>query len=87
VYAPKRDTINQYNLAFLHYLFLVLLVLLVHSCSICLCCFEEKIIYVNLTRQGSIKFHTSYQVFVRTYFGDSAREDIHVLIVAPSFTK
>jgi hypothetical protein len=62
----QGDTVNQYNLAFLHYLFLVLLVFLVHSCSVCLCCFEEKIIRVNLTRQGFVKFHVSYQVFMRT---------------------
>jgi hypothetical protein len=31
-----------------------------------LCCFEEKIIRVNLMRQGFIPFHVSHQVFVRT---------------------
>jgi hypothetical protein len=36
-------------------------------------------------RQGSTKFHASYQVFVRTYFGDPAGDDVHVLIVALSF--
>jgi hypothetical protein len=66
VYAPRGHTVNEYNLAFSHYLFLVLLVFLVCSCSVRLCCFEEKSIRVNLTRQGSIKFHVSYQVFVRT---------------------
>jgi hypothetical protein len=38
-------------------------------------------------RQGLTLFHVSHQVFVRTFFGDSARDDVHVLIVAPSFAK
>jgi hypothetical protein len=74
----QRHTINQYNLAFSHYLFLVLLVFLVRSCSVRLCCFEEKSIRVNIMRQGSIKFHASYEVFLQTYFHDSTGDDIHV---------
>jgi hypothetical protein len=83
VYAPKERH-NQPN-TFLFSHLLVLLVLL--SCSAGLCCFEEKSNRFSLTRQGLSLFHTSHQVFVRTYFGDSAGEDIHVLIIAPCFAK
>jgi hypothetical protein len=32
-----------------------------------------------------MKFHASYQVFVRTYSGDSGGDDVHVLIVPLCF--
>jgi hypothetical protein len=56
VYVPKVAS-NQSNTS----LFLHLLVLL--SCFARLCCFEEKSIRGDLTRQGSTKFHASHQSF------------------------
>jgi hypothetical protein len=87
VYVPKatdNQSIQPYFfvllvLSFTSFLFVVALA--------AFCCFEEKSIRVNLMRQGFIPFHMSHHVFVRTYFDDSAGEDVHVLIVAPSFTK
>jgi hypothetical protein len=66
----QRIASNQSNtsLFFLH--LLVFLVLL--TCFARLCCFEEKNNRFSLTGQGLALFHVSYQVFVRTYFGDSA---------------
>jgi hypothetical protein len=34
------------------------------------CCFEEKSIWTNLTRQGFILFHVSHHVSVQTTFTD-----------------
>jgi hypothetical protein len=79
----QRAASEQSNTSlFLH--LLVFLVLL--SCFSHLCCFEEKINRFSLMRQGLTLFHVSHQVFIRTYFGDSAGDDVHVLIVAPSFS-
>jgi hypothetical protein len=66
VYAPKEidnQSIQPYFfallvLSFTSFQFIVALA--------ALCCFEEKSIRVNLTRQGFIPFHVSYQVFMRT---------------------
>jgi hypothetical protein len=80
----ERTASNQSNTSLFSH-FLVFLVLL--SCFTCLCCFEEKSNQFSLMRQGLTLFHASHQAFLRTYFGDSARDDVHVLIVAPSFTK
>jgi hypothetical protein len=44
----------------------LLLLYFVLSCSTRLCCFEEKHIWVCLTRQGLTPFHVSLHVFVRT---------------------
>jgi hypothetical protein len=59
VYAPKPAS-NQSNTSLFSYL-LVFLVLI--CCFTRLCCFEEKSIRINLTRQGSTKFHASHQIF------------------------
>jgi hypothetical protein len=76
VNAPKES--NQSNTSlFLH--LLVFLVLLSYFAR--LCCFEEKSNQFSLMRQGLTLFHVSHQGFVRTYFGDSARDDVHVLII------
>jgi hypothetical protein len=56
----QRTTSNQSNPSLFSHL-IVFLVLL--SCSAHLCCFEEKIIQVNLMRQGSTKSHTRHQSF------------------------
>jgi hypothetical protein len=85
--APKRrhnQSIQPYFFT-LHVLSFVASVVLV--AFITLCCFEEKSIQANHTRQGFILFHMSHQASVRTYFGDSARDDVHVLIVVPCFAK
>jgi hypothetical protein len=80
----QRTASNQSNTSlFLH--LLVFLALL--SCFTHLCCFKEKINWFSLTRQGLTLLHASPEVFVRTYFGDSAGDDIHVLIIAPCFAK
>jgi hypothetical protein len=80
----QRTTSNQSNTSlFLH--LLVFLVLL--SCFICLCCFEQKNNRFSLMRQCLTLFYMSHQVFMRTYFGDSAGDDVHVFIIAPSFAK
>jgi hypothetical protein len=76
-----RTASNQSNTS----LFLYLLVLL--SFFARLCCFEEKSNRFSLMRQDLIVFHASHQVFVSAYFGDSTGDDVHVLIVAPTFTK
>jgi hypothetical protein len=83
VYAPKDSKQSIKHFSFLH--LLVFLVLL--SCFAHLCCFGEKSNRFTLMRQGLTLFHVSHQVFVRTFFGDSARDDVHVLIIAPSFAK
>jgi hypothetical protein len=70
--------INQSSTSLSSHL-LVFLVLL--SCFTRLCYFEEKSNWFSLTRQCLTLFHASHQIFVRTYFGDSAGDDIHVLIV------
>jgi hypothetical protein len=59
VYVPKEAN-NQSNTSLFSHL-LVFLVLV--SCFARLCCFEEKSIRFNLTRQGSTKFHASHQSF------------------------
>jgi hypothetical protein len=69
---------NQSNTSLFSHL-LVFLVLL--SCFTRLCCFEEKSNWFNLTRQGLTLFHASHKIFMRTYFGDSAGDDVHMLIV------
>jgi hypothetical protein len=74
VYAPKEghnQSIQPYFSALLVLSFVASIVLVAF---ITLCCFEEKSIWTNLTRQGFIPFDMSHQVFVRTYFGDSAGE-------------
>jgi hypothetical protein len=83
VYAPKEAS-NQSNTSLFSHL-LVFLVLL--SCFARFCYFEEKNNRFSLTRQGISLFHASHQVLMRTYFGDSAGDDVHMLIVAPSFAK
>jgi hypothetical protein len=80
----QKEAINQSNISLFSHL-LVFLVLL--CCFARLCCFEEKINRFSLTRPGLTLFHVSHPVFVRTYFGDSTGDDVHVLIVAPSFAK
>jgi hypothetical protein len=75
---------NQSNTSLFSHL-LVFLVLC--SCFTCLCCFEEKNNRFSRMIQDLTLFHMSHQVFVRTYFGDSAGIDVHVLIIAPCFTK
>jgi hypothetical protein len=74
VYAPKgrhNQSIQPYFSALLVLSFVASIVLVAF---VTLCCFEEKSIQTNLTRQGFIPFHVSHQVSVRTYFGDSAGE-------------
>jgi hypothetical protein len=80
----QRTANNQSNTSLFSHL-LAFLVLL--SCFIRLCCFEEKSNRFSLTRQGLTLFHASHQVFVQTYFGDSAGDNVHVLTIAPCFTK
>jgi hypothetical protein len=64
VYALKGAS-NQSNTSLSLHL-LVFLVLL--RCFARLCYFEEKSIQVNLTRQGSTKFHASHQSFRANIF-------------------
>jgi hypothetical protein len=69
VYAPKAAS-NQSSTSFFAFTsFLVLL-----SCFAHLCCFEEKSIRINLTGQGSTKFHASHQSFcANTLFSEFQR--------------
>jgi hypothetical protein len=65
VYAPKRD--NQSIQPYFSALLVLSFVASVFLVSfVTLCCFEEKSIRTNLTRQGFILFHVSQQVSVRT---------------------
>jgi hypothetical protein len=59
----QRTTSNQSNISFFLHL-LIFLVLL--SCFVHLCCFEEKSNRFSLMRQGLTLFHASLQVFVWT---------------------
>jgi hypothetical protein len=64
VYALKVASYQSNTSIFSHLLVFLVLV----SCFACLCCFEEKSIWVNLMRQGSMMFHAIYQSFCVNIF-------------------
>jgi hypothetical protein len=46
------------------------------------------VVFVALSRKASgLTLRDKVHNFTRTYFGDSAGDDVHVLIVAPSFAE
>jgi hypothetical protein len=77
VYAPKSSkSINTILLSHI-ILFLFLLIFLV-----------VLVVFVALSRKASgLTLQDKVHNFARTYFGDSAGDDAHMLIVAPSFTE
>jgi hypothetical protein len=77
VYAAKGS--KSINTILCSHIIIFLFLLIFFSCSSSLCCFVEKSIRVDLMRQGS-------QFRVNIYC-DSTGDDVHVLIVAPSFTE
>jgi hypothetical protein len=46
------------------------------------------VVFVTLSRKASrLTLRDKVHNFAQTYFGDSAGDDVHVLIVAPSFAE
>jgi sensor domain CHASE-containing protein len=77
VYAPKGSKSLNTILLSRIILFLVLLILLV-----------VLVVFVALSRKASeLTLRDKVHNFAQTYFGDSAEDDVHVLIVAPSFAE
>jgi hypothetical protein len=77
VYAPKGSKSINTILHSRIILFLFLLIFLVILA-----------VFVALSRKASgLTLRDKVQNLARTYFGDSAGDDVHVLIVTPSFAE
>jgi hypothetical protein len=77
VYAPKGSKSINTILRSRIILFLFLLTFLV-----------VLVVFVALSREASgLTISDKVHNFAQTYFGDSTGDDVHVLIIAPSFAE